>query len=71
MAENLQSLESPRQNYQELVGQQQSIREQYEVLIGELMVEMESELELQQLGAQIASQMSKSNQEILKVFNFL
>jgi hypothetical protein len=68
MVNHLQPFESPNQSYLQLVESQQSIRKQYDELIGELMVEMENELQLQHLGAQIASQMSKSNQEILKVF---
>lgn len=71
MTDQLQPLESPQVNYQQLADHNASIRDQYDRLIGELMVELENELQLQQLGAQIAAQMSKSNQEILKVHLFL
>jgi hypothetical protein len=71
MTDQLQPLESPQVNYQQLADHNASIHDQYDRLIGELMVELENELQLQQLGAQIAAQMSKSNQEILKVHLFL
>jgi hypothetical protein len=66
-ADQLQPLEGPQTTFKQLEDRQKALRDEHEKLIGELMVEMEHELQLQQLGSQIASQIAKSNQDILKV----
>lgn len=70
MVDHLEPLESPRLNYQQLKDHHESVKQGYGDLISEMMVELEEELQLQQLGTQISAQLSKSNQEILKVCFF-
>lgn len=63
----MKPLQNPQTGIQQLEDRQRDLRDQHEKLIGELMVEMENELQLQQLSSQLTAQMAKTDKDILKV----